>query len=252
MNIKHAKTIAICIILIIPGVYFYWFGVHLESPLSRQQEVWGQMGDFFGGVMNPLLTFLTVVLLINSINHQSSANQALTSQIKMMEKSEKLKIFENLFFHLVQSQQNLYSKFKVTTIEGGKKYDIFNIQAVDKIEALFQEKKIHEGYVELRNLYLQIDKQYGIFDILRAFSVTVNLIKEQLSDKNGFNSNDRIFYYEKLINLTEFAHLRLICTAFQFQNKTGAGLKLQDEEFQQVCKKLNFRINNFYQLELDK
>lgn len=251
MKIKHAKIIAICIIIIIPSVYFYWFGIHLESPLSKQQDVWGQMGDFFGGVMNPLLSFLTVVLLINSINHQSAANQALTSQIQMMEKSEKIKIFENLFFHLVQSQQNLYSKFKVTTIEDGKKYDLFTIQAVDKIEALFQEKKEYVGYSQLENTYRQLDKMYGVFDVLRAFSVIVNLIKEQLSNENGFNENDRVFYYEKLINLTEFAHLRLICTAFQFQNKTGAGQKLQDKEFQQVCQKLKLRLNNYYKLEID-
>ncbi|MDC5297797.1 hypothetical protein OHW83_07970 [Acinetobacter baumannii] len=251
MNIKYAKIIAICIVLIIPGVYFLWFGVYLESSLARQPDIWGQMGDFFGGVMNPLLTFLTVILLISSINHQSSANEALVSQIKMMEKNEKLKTFENLFFHLVQSQQNLYSKFKITIVKENEKYDIFTIQAVDKIETFFQEEKEHKGYEELKNIYKQLDKNYGIYDLLRAFSVVVNLIKDQLSDKNGFKSSDRIFYYEKLINLTEFANLRLICTALQFQNKTGAGLKLQDEEFQKVCQKLNFKVNNFYNLKVD-
>ncbi|MDC4339175.1 hypothetical protein OHV41_13015, partial [Acinetobacter baumannii] len=198
-----------------------------------------------------LLTFLTVILLISSINHQSSANEALASQIKMMEKNEKLKTFENLFFHLVQSQQNLYSKFKITIVKENEKYDIFTIQAVDKIETFFQEEKEHKGYEELKNIYKQLDKNYGIYDLLRAFSVVVNLIKDQLSDKNGFKSSDRIFYYEKLINLTEFANLRLICTALQFQNKTGAGLKLQDEEFQKVCQKLNFKVNNFYNLKVD-
>lgn len=251
MNIKYAKFIAICIVLIIPAGYFYWFGVHLESSFARQPDIWGQTGDFFGGVMNPLLTFLTVILLINSINHQSSANEALVSQIQMMEKNEKLKTFENLFFHLVQSQQNLYSKFKITTVESGEKYDVFSIQAVGIIEAFFQEEKRYKGYKELEKIYIQIDKHYGIYDLLRAFSVVVNLVKEQLSDENGFKSSDRVFYYEKLINLTEFANLRLICTALQFQNKTGAGLKLQDEEFQKVCKKLKFRINNFYNLKMD-
>lgn len=251
MNVDHAKIIAICIIITIPSVYFWWFGIHLDLSFSPEQEVWGQMGDFFGGVMNPFLTFLTVILLIQSINHQNHANNSLTSQIIMMEKSEKIKIFENLFFHLVLSQQNLYSKFKVSILQDGKVEDIFTIQAVDKIESLFQDKKTHETYSELKNLYNQIDKQYGIFDILRAFSVIITLIKEQLSDENGFNSNDRIFYYEKLINLTEFAHLRLICTALQFQNKTGAGIKLQDSEFQGVCIKLNLRINNFYRLNIN-
>jgi len=249
MNINHAKIIATCIIIIIPGVYFYWFGIHLESPLSLKQDVWGQMGDFFGGVMNPLLTFITVILLISSINHQTVANQGLTTQITIMEKSEKIKIFENLFFHLVLSQQNLYSNFKIRIIENGQKKDLYSIQAIAKIESIFQEKRKTETYEELKNLYILIDKQYGIFDILRAFSVIVYLIKEQLSDKNGFTSDERIFYYEKLINLTEFSHLRLICTANQFQDQTGSGQKLQDDEFQEVCKKLNYRINDYYQIK---
>lgn len=230
-------------------MYFYWFGIHLESPLSLKQDVWGQMGDFFGGVMNPLLTFITVILLISSINHQTVANQGLTTQITIMEKSEKIKIFENLFFHLVLSQQNLYSNFKISIIENGQKKDLYSIQAVAKIESIFQEKRKIETYEELKNLYILIDKQYGIFDILRAFSVIVYLIKEQLSDKNGFTSDERSFYYEKLINLTEFSHLRLICTANQFQYQTGSGQKLQDNEFQEVCNKLNYRINDYYQIK---
>lgn len=249
MNINHVKIVATCIIIIIPSVYFCWFGIHLKSPLSLEQEVWGQMGDFLGGVMNPLLTFITVILLITSINHQIEANQGLTNQIRTMEKSEKIKIFENLFFHLVLSQQNLYSNFKISIMENGEKKELSSIQAVAKIESIFQEERKIKTYEELKKLYLSIDKQYGVFDILRAFSVIVYLIKEQLSDDNGFSSNERIFYYEKLINLTEFAHLRLICTANQFQNETGAGKKLQDNEFQEVCEKLKYRINDYYQIK---
>ena len=124
-------------------------------------------------------------------------------------------------------------------------------KALKPLGEKFQEKKEYAGYSQLENTYRQLDKMYGVFDVLRAFSVIVNLIKEQLSNENGFNENDRVFYYEKLINLTEFAHLRLICTAFQFQNKTGAGQKLQDKEFQQVCQKLKLRLNNYYKLEID-
>ena len=134
-------------------------------------------------------------------------------------------------------------------MENGEKKELSSIQAVAKIESIFQEERKIKTYEELKKLYLSIDKQYGVFDILRAFSVIVYLIKEQLSDDNGFSSNERIFYYEKLINLTEFAHLRLICTANQFQNETGAGKKLQDNEFQEVCEKLKYRINDYYQIK---
>lgn len=249
MNVNDAKKIAIGIIILIPSLYFLWFGIHLEMPISKQNDVWGQMGDFFGGVMNPLLAFLTIVLLINSINQQNSANSSLNKQITLMEKSEKIKTFENLFFHLIQSQQNLYSKFKISVIEDGIKKELFTIQAVDKLETIIQQEKYLKSRESLEDFYKKIDRNYGIFDILRAFGVTVNHIKEELTDEEGFSANDRKFYYQKLINLTEFAHLRLICIAQQFQSETPTGQKLKDNEFQEVCAKFNLKINDYFNLK---
>ncbi|MEO3988146.1 hypothetical protein [Plesiomonas shigelloides] len=58
------SIISICLIL---AIYFYHFGSN--SSLGNQ-EIFAQFGDYFGGVLNPILTFSTVILLYLSIKLQ--------------------------------------------------------------------------------------------------------------------------------------------------------------------------------------
>lgn len=74
MKQKQAKCIALAIIIIVPLIYFIRFGLALKMPLSVEQEVWGQLGDFLGGVMNPLFGFITILLLLESLKYQNTAN----------------------------------------------------------------------------------------------------------------------------------------------------------------------------------
>lgn len=55
---KIIIAIASLVIILIPLSYSLQFAYSLELPLSNKQEVWGQMGDFIGGTINPILSFL--------------------------------------------------------------------------------------------------------------------------------------------------------------------------------------------------
>ncbi|MFW2044284.1 hypothetical protein ACG9ZE_21885, partial [Acinetobacter sp. ULE_I053] len=116
MKLNQAKYIALIIITVVPIIYFIRFGLILKLPLSVEQEVWGQLGDFLGGVINPLLSFITILLLLESLKYQNDANQSLSNQILHSEKNEKIKLFENLFFHLISTQRDLYNRFKIKVI----------------------------------------------------------------------------------------------------------------------------------------
>lgn len=110
---KIIIAIASLVIILIPLSYSLQFAYSLELPLSNKQEVWGQMGDFIGGTINPILSFFTILLLIQSLNYQYNANESLKKQLKNSEKIENLRTFENLFFNLVTSQSNLFDKFNI-------------------------------------------------------------------------------------------------------------------------------------------
>ena len=155
MKQQQAKCIALAIIIIVPLIYFIRFGLALKMPLSVEQEVWGQLGDFLGGVMNPLFGFITILLLLESLKYQNTANLSLSTQISHSEKNEKLKVFENLFFHLISAQRNLYIKFKIKVIlDNNQVSELYTAEAVDKIEKVFIEE-IDKGkdFTELKDLY---------------------------------------------------------------------------------------------------
>ncbi|MBA1147116.1 hypothetical protein H0Z60_08575 [Ectothiorhodospiraceae bacterium WFHF3C12] len=52
------------------------------APISRDQELWAQFGDFFGGTVNPVLTFLTLVALMITISIQSKELSHTTDEMR--------------------------------------------------------------------------------------------------------------------------------------------------------------------------
>ena len=47
-------------------VYAQWFDVTLKYSLSKDTAVWGQFGDFIGGVLNPVCAYMAFVWLVRS------------------------------------------------------------------------------------------------------------------------------------------------------------------------------------------
>lgn len=52
--------------LIVVFGYFQWFGQELKFPLSKDPAVWGQFGDYIGGVLNPICAYMAFVWLVRS------------------------------------------------------------------------------------------------------------------------------------------------------------------------------------------
>jgi len=58
----------VCVLGIVFGLYFTQFG---PAPLSTDPAIWGQFGDFVGGVVNPLFGLLSLLALLFTIILQS-------------------------------------------------------------------------------------------------------------------------------------------------------------------------------------
>ena len=57
-----------------PLLIYFNFG-NFTGPLSASSADWANFGDFIGGVVGPMLSFLSVALLIITIGQQSDANE---------------------------------------------------------------------------------------------------------------------------------------------------------------------------------
>jgi uncharacterized membrane protein len=60
-------VVAIAVFCVVFLAYFQEF----QGNLSPKQEVWGQFGDFFGGTLNPFLSFLSLIALVFTVAKQS-------------------------------------------------------------------------------------------------------------------------------------------------------------------------------------
>lgn len=110
MKTKWILVFFACVLLMAIGfawhifsIYTSAFGSALPPPTSRSD--WGVMGDFFGGILNPLFSILgLLMLLVTLIQNQRElelsrqelreSNKALAAQATTLEKQR----FEDTFF----------------------------------------------------------------------------------------------------------------------------------------------------------
>lgn len=202
------KIIFFCLVVIFSVWLSYYLNFGINNTLSDKTDVWGQFGDYVGGVINPILSFITIVLLINSLNLQREANTSLLNETKRQEKMEEFKKFEVRFFNLIESQQANFDKLHIVlnTIDGDDTYvEYKSVSAVSYIEDCVgilkkagKEKNIIVNWLD------EIDADDDFFSIVRRFYLLVKLIETKISDDEKNDS------YEVLINLTDVKILCLI------------------------------------------
>lgn len=101
--------------------YLSTFGVQT----SRSQEVWGQFGDFFGGILNPLLSSLTLAAVLVTLRLQAKELRA--AQLESRRANEHLEKqanyirtqnFESVFFRLLDVHMSAKANVTVGELSG--------------------------------------------------------------------------------------------------------------------------------------
>ena len=214
-----AGILIAAIILLYMGHFYFRLGY----VLSDNPEAWGQLGDYFGGILNPLLTFISLVLLIKSLTLQNDANIDLRNEIRNTRKTERLRSFESQFFHMIDSQKTLFDSLRLDVISNGASVEKLGVDAVIAIEYEVERIRGEQGFNEngdrcIREYLEGVDATDKIFGVTRVFYNIVKLISDKLSDENGFDKSDRVAHYMTLLNFSDFALLRLIMMSVQFMD----------------------------------
>lgn len=109
------------------SLYVYSFG----TSFSGKQEVWGQFGDFFGGILNPLCSSLALAALIVTMRLQSAELKATQAENKLANAHLEQQVgylrvqnFEAVFFRLkeafLDSRESLQAEHMGRVLENGK------------------------------------------------------------------------------------------------------------------------------------
>jgi hypothetical protein len=95
-------SISVAVMLI--GLYFWKF----SDVLAEKQDVWGQFGDYVGGILNPLFSLTALFALLYTIKLQSKELHESTEQLKVSAEALALQNdvlvrqrFENTFFQML-------------------------------------------------------------------------------------------------------------------------------------------------------
>jgi hypothetical protein len=227
--------------------YVYQFYIVLDFPLSKDQAVWGQLGDFIGGLLNPLFGFISIILLIKSLSLQNESNRKLIEQIENTKRTESLKSFESLFFNLIDVKNGYFSQFSLDiSVSVTEKKAFTKDVAVDKLERIIQKFRANAYTNEkIVEFLVDINSKNNIFSQIRCFYVIVKLIDDHLSDFNGFTREERKKYYRLLVNFTEFSHLRLIIMSMQFLDFESTRYLNSNIDFISVLNDLNLSLNPY-------
>lgn len=105
----YSKIIVGSIITIVLVLYFSNFHV----SVSVDNGDWGTFGDFFGGILNPVIASFALYWLITSVNLQiqelKKTNEALEKTVETAEKQQSqasIQNFESLFFQLLKTKND--------------------------------------------------------------------------------------------------------------------------------------------------
>ena len=233
---KYATAAALLLLGVIASYVFHFY-FELKYGISNDPAVWGQLGDYFGGLLNPMLSFISLVLLIKSLTLQNQANQDLRHEISETRKTEKLRSFEVQLFNMIDSQRASLSTFKLEFEEGGTPITKYGVEAIIMLEDAIETLRNESGNSNDATEYLEeIDSTDQIFGATRVFYNMVKMISEKLSNTNGFSPEDRAAHYLTLINFTDFSLLRLVMMSAQFMEYPSTEYLKSNAEFNAVLK----------------
>ncbi|OCH12635.1 hypothetical protein [Aliivibrio fischeri] len=230
---------AIGLMVVVVASYVYQFYFNLGYEISEQPSDWVDFGDFFNGLVSPLLSFVSLVLLIQSLNLQNQANKELRGEVQLNHKNEQLRSFETYFFGLIEAQRASFSNFElkfkkeegVQTLGG-----VCAIRALEDLIEVFRERDAQDH--EIEEMLENLDQDEHIYNTIRVFYNIVKMITERLSDANQFDESIRINQFQTLISFTEFSQLRLVMICMQFMDYPSTNYLKNNNEFMTVLTEL--------------
>lgn len=95
-----SNSLVIWVALVVGVIIVLLFVVLYGRPLNINNNI-GQVGDFIGGLVNPVLSFLALLVLLRTMRIQTSEARKTTSFMQSQQKMLELEKFEATFFQLL-------------------------------------------------------------------------------------------------------------------------------------------------------
>lgn len=219
---------------LIGGVSIRYTSV-FSTSIYADRAVWGQFGDYFGGVLNPLLSFFAFVALLITLRVQLGANaksekwsqdqvreQRLFQLLNMVGQSainakyrstyERTQAAEFEEGHAaLHHAWNDFAKHRLANIPTGKLVPMERYQLVEKEFLIFKRTAWPSFSVFVQSSFLLIDfvsKNATLQDGFVQFSM--GAIRAQMTE------SERLLLWYSALCMPQYAHTLPIFVAFEF------------------------------------
>lgn len=232
------KLIILTISFVIIPIAAYIVNFH-DTPVTKDPGDWGIFGDYIGGLINPTLSFISVLILARSIHMQSASQRDATSQFNSIMKREALRSHDELMRTLTQPLGDPTGISITYTLSGRKPITISGKLVASHIENLIENQTIgSNSTVSIEDFIGICDINDDIYETHRRFATCLKIIESNLSKEAGFVACDRRVAIETLISLTCFHKLRLIKIGIENLRNPQIEYLKSSEDFIAVATKL--------------
>lgn len=217
-----------------------------DNPFDMR-AYWGEMGDFFGGTLNPLFAFLGLIMLLATIyqnqvelrltrdemkkSADALENQSITlaKQQEVMDKQQ----FETTFFNMLRLQSEITEAVSHVSIR----------KQIIRGEAIKGKKCLEQMYVFFKNQYfdsacsvadlshIEYEPHYRYQEISEPdFNALRHTYKERLSDLDAIKPFYKSFYQTFIYSLEPyFNNLQTVSRFIVSSNLVGIDKEMYQE-----------------------
>lgn len=188
------------------------YAVNFSHGLEFSQEKgdWGTFGDFIGGFSNPILSFITMCMLIHSLRLQQEANDSLIDQNKQIKTTESLRSFESTFYSLAEVARQEYNRLKIPDKENRTLKESAAVSFIEEEILNTAQTNLRQcKTTDFNKLINMLDDQSSmtIFSCVRAFYILFKLTCDSCP------ATHRQQYLEICSYIMPMPLLRLVCIA---------------------------------------
>ena len=176
---------AVAAFLIILGLYIAYFK---NLSVTNDSATWGTFGDYLGGTLNPIISFLALIGLLYTIHQQAQEMQATREELKQAAEQQRQQVeqqsrqseifnlqqFESTFFSLLEQHNKVVERIEVESIYE-ELHNIYN-KKIDQITTRKPSEELSNSHaIKSINQHYELKSYFNLlFQILKFISISLS------------------------------------------------------------------------------
>ena len=169
---------AVAAFLIVLGLYISYFK---NLSVTNDSATWGTFGDYLGGTLNPIISFLALIGLLYTIHQQAQEMQATREELKQAAEQQhrqadifNLQQFESTFFSLLEQHNKAVEKIEAESIFE-ELHNIYN-KKIDQITTRKPSEELSNSHaIKSINQHYELKSYFNLlFQILKFISISLS------------------------------------------------------------------------------